>query len=87
MLYLVALVINGCLSASCGVHLFSGLSARQRSNKSAKSASSFVSASVKPLLADIRRVRRSREGFVNESVLITSYTNHLSAKFLYVFFP
>lgn len=72
--------MNGCFNASWGVHRFSGLSMRQRSSKSAKRASSLVSASVKPLLADIRRVRRSRDWYVNASVLIISYTNESSVK-------
>lgn len=65
--------MNGCFSASRGVILFSGLSAKHRSNKSMKRFNSFVSTSVNPFDADIRRVRRSRDALRPFKVLMISY--------------
>jgi len=66
-------IINGCLNASAGVILFSGLSAKQRSSRSLNNSSSLISASLRPFDADMRRVRRSRVGLLNARVLIMSY--------------
>ena len=81
--HLASLEINGCFKASCGVHLFSGLSARHRSSRSANKFSSFVSTSVKPLVADIRRVRRSREGLAKAKVFMTSYESKAVSEIFY----
>jgi hypothetical protein len=70
--YLICLNMNGCFSASLGVMRFSGLSAKQRSRRSVNKASSLVSISFRPFAADMRRVRISRDGFENDSVLIVS---------------
>lgn len=53
---------KGCLSASAGVNLLSGLSVRHRSSRSTKWFSSLLSASSMPADAARRRVRRSRVG-------------------------
>jgi hypothetical protein len=68
----MALRIKGCRRASAGVHLFSGLSARQRSNKSANRFKSFISDSLRSFEADRSRVRRSREGLLKEIVFTIS---------------
>lgn len=71
--HLIIFVIKGCFNASAGVIRFSGLSARQRSSRSTNRFNSFVSTSVRPFDADMRRVRRSRDGLTNARVLIVSY--------------
>lgn len=71
-LYFAILDMKGCRRASCGVHLFSGLRARQRSNKSAKRLSSFVSPSLNLLVEESSRVRRSRVGCLNANILTVS---------------
>lgn len=78
-----AFMMNGCLSASAGVILFSGLSAKQRSSRSLNSSSSLISASLRPFDADMRRVRRSRDGLLNARVLMVSYNRyHVSEIFI-----
>ncbi len=72
--------MNGCFNASFGVILFSGLSAKQRSSRSINNVSSLVSMSFKLLAADMRRVRRSRVGFENASVLTVSYVRNISQR-------
>lgn len=64
---------NGCLSASVGVILLSGFSAKQRSSRSTKWLRSLVSASFMPPDAAVRRVRRSRVGFTMGMVLTFVY--------------
>ena len=77
--YFKVFVMNGCFNASAGVILFSGLSAKQRSNRSRNNSSSLISGSLKPLDADMRRVRRSRDGLLNARVLMVSCNrNHVS---------
>jgi hypothetical protein len=62
-------VKKGCLSASAGLILLSGFSARQWSNKSMNWFSSRPSASFIPADAAVRRVRRSRVGLIMGKVL------------------
>lgn len=64
--------MNGCLSASVGVHLFSGFRFKHFSNKSTNRFNSFISASAAVVEA-ITLVLISRVGFVIFRVLITSY--------------
>ena|SRR6266536_1520022 len=70
--------MKGCFNASAGVHLFSGLSAKHLSSKSANRDNSFVSASVRPFDADMRRVRRSRDGLAKARVLMVSCSHDIS---------
>jgi hypothetical protein len=77
--HLTVLRINGWRKASAGVHLFSGLSARQRSNRSANRFNSFISDSFKSFDADWSRVRRSREGLLKERVFTISCTERIGS--------
>jgi hypothetical protein len=76
-------IMNGCLNASAGVILFSGLSAKQRSSRSLNNSSSLISASLRPFDADMRRVRRSRDGLLNARVLMVSCDSDKSVKVLF----
>lgn len=65
--------MKGCLSASDGVHRFSGLRLRHRSSKSTNNANSLVSASDIPLAPlPISRVLRSRVGFLKSITRVLS---------------
>jgi hypothetical protein len=68
---------NGCLSASDGVILLSGFSARQRSSRSIKWLRSLVSASFIPPDAAVKRVRKSRVGLTMVIVLMFVYANRI----------
>jgi hypothetical protein len=54
------------------------LSAKQRSSRSLNNSSSLISASLRPFDADMRRVRRSRDGLLNARVLMVSCNGHTS---------
>lgn len=80
--YLAILLMKGCFNASAGVHRFSGFKAKQRSRRSAKRLSSFISTSVIPLEAPNNLVRRSRVGLARVKVLIVSLPVNLSCSTL-----
>ena len=63
---------NGCLSASAGVHLFSGFKFKQRSKRSTNSVSSFSSPASIPLFPPMTLLLRSRVGLITLMTLMTS---------------
>lgn len=73
-------IMKGCLSASAGVHLFSGLRFKHRSSRSTNMFSSFNSVvnSFMPFELVRSLVLRSRVGFVKLKIRITSL-GHLLA--------
>lgn len=82
--YALGRAINGCLNASAGVHRFSGLRLRHRSNRSTNSASSFASPSVIPLaFLPISLVLRSRVGFLKSRTFVTRRPVTLSSSVLW----
>lgn len=66
------LMIKGCLSASAGVHLFSGFKFKQRSSRSTKRFNSLISASAIPFTLAINLCFKSRVGRVKLRIRTTS---------------